>query len=435
MNPMRSSLALVALLLAACGGDSPSPDVAADREGLDAPDRTVALTPQRVYAVGGFDAPEWAEFGDVEDLAFDGLGFLYILDGQTSVITKVAPDGTPVGTVGRPGEGPGEVRRPMGLVGLSEGGVAVVDFGHQAQVVYDAEGTWVGNVAFDIARIGMPSDPTFHPGGGLVGGVGIRMRMSSGDDEGGEDADTAALEARTRPVAWYPLAEGDSARVFYRAWKLPELEADDMQQIGTSGGGSIQLRMTPERAWEPELNAVALPDGRVAVTDSTAYRIKLVDLSGTVVGTLERPVPPTRVTAAIEEAEKARRMARFDSAEGGSGQVTVVGGPGFAVDPQAMRDMMRSRTESMVFADEIPVIEDLAVDGFGRLWVQRSSGEPGSDGPTDLITADGRYLGSLAPDGVRIPDAFGPDGLMARIETDEFDVPTVVVERLPGEIR
>jgi hypothetical protein len=89
----------------------------------------------------------------------------------------------------------------------------------------------------------------------------------------------------------------------------------------------------------------------------------------------------------------------------------------------------------MVFAREIPVIEDLAVDGFGRLWVQRSSGQVGEDGPTDLITGDGRYLGSLAPDGVRIPDAFGPDGLVARVETDEFDVPTVVVERLPREIR
>jgi hypothetical protein len=67
--------------------------------------------------------------------------------------------------------------------------------------------------------------------------------------------------------------------------------------------------------------------------------------------------------------------------------------------------------------------------------VQRSSGRVGEDGPTDLITADGRYLGSLAPDGLRIPDAFGPDGLIARIETDEFDVPTVVVERLPAELR
>jgi hypothetical protein len=48
-----------------------------------------------------------------------------------------------------------------------------------------------------------------------------------------------------------------------------------------------------------------------------------------------------------------------------------------------------------------------------------------------VITPDGGYLGTFPPDGLRIPDAFGPDGLLARIETDEYDVPTVVVERLP----
>lgn len=34
-----------------------------------------------------------------------------------------------------------------------------------------------------------------------------------------------------------------------------------------------------------------------------------------------------------------------------------------------------------------------------------------------------------------MPDAFGPDGLAAFIELDEFDVPSVVVRRLPVEVR
>ena len=33
-----------------------------------------------------------------------------------------------------------------------------------------------------------------------------------------------------------------------------------------------------------------------------------------------------------------------------------------------------------------------------------------------------------------MPDAFGPDGLAAFIETDEFDVETVVVRRLPATV-
>lgn len=421
---LPATLALVAACSDAgdAGGAPPDTDMAA-------PDRVVALAPEPVYRVGGFDAPAWAEFGEVDDLVFDGRGFLYILDGQTDVISKVAPDGSFVGTVGRPGEGPGEVRSPTGLIGLPEGGVAVVDFGHRAHVVYDSAGTWVGNVRLDVEGVGMPRDAAPHPDGGAVGRVGIRVRTG--------DADESDEATSTRPVAWFPLSAGDTSRVLYRAYELPELDPGEMEELGTSTGTSIRLQMTAERAWEPALRVAVLPDGRIAVSDSTAWRIKLVDLEGAVVGTLERPIAPTPVTPAVQEAERARRLAEYDSAQGGGGsRITVLGsGSDFAIDPGAMRDMLRARTENMVFADEIPVIEDLAVDGFGRVWVQRSSPEPGQDGPTDLVTADGRYLGSLAPDGLRIPEAFGPDGLMARVETDDVDVPTVVVERLDPEIR
>ena len=34
-----------------------------------------------------------------------------------------------------------------------------------------------------------------------------------------------------------------------------------------------------------------------------------------------------------------------------------------------------------------------------------------------------------------MPDAFGPDGLVAFVETNELDVQTVVVMRLPPDVR
>ncbi len=34
-----------------------------------------------------------------------------------------------------------------------------------------------------------------------------------------------------------------------------------------------------------------------------------------------------------------------------------------------------------------------------------------------------------------MPVGFGPDGLVAFVEIDEFDVPTVVVKRLPDDVR
>ena len=34
-----------------------------------------------------------------------------------------------------------------------------------------------------------------------------------------------------------------------------------------------------------------------------------------------------------------------------------------------------------------------------------------------------------------MPDAFGPGGLVAFVETDEFDVPTIILKRLPATVR
>ena len=84
----------------------------------------------------------------------------------------------------------------------------------------------------------------------------------------------------------------------------------------------------------------------------------------------------------------------------------------------------------MEFGEEIPVLAGLAVDWAGQIWVERTSPQVGEKGPVDLIDAYGRYLGSLEPGESRIPDAFGPNGLAAYIESDELDVPRVVVRRL-----
>ena len=87
------------------------------------------------------------------------------------------------------------------------------------------------------------------------------------------------------------------------------------------------------------------------------------------------------------------------------------------------------------FFPEVPVIRGLFVGWDGTIWVRRRGEEPESDGPVDLLTTDGGYLGTLPADDAEIPDAFGPDGLAAFVERDEFEVQTVVVRRLPPEIR
>ena len=52
-----------------------------------------------------------------------------------------------------------------------------------------------------------------------------------------------------------------------------------------------------------------------------------------------------------------------------------------------------------------------------------------------MITPDGGYLGTFATGATAMPSAFGPEGLVAFVERDELDVQTVVVKRLPPEVR
>jgi hypothetical protein len=82
----------------------------------------------------------------------------------------------------------------------------------------------------------------------------------------------------------------------------------------------------------------------------------------------------------------------------------------------------------LLFADAIPVIAGLGVDWDNRIWVERSA-RPGEDGPIDVVDAEQRYYGSIPADGPRLPAAFGPNGLVAYIERDELDVPSVRVMR------
>lgn len=70
----------------------------------------------------------------------------------------------------------------------------------------------------------------------------------------------------------------------------------------------------------------------------------------------------------------------------------------------------------------------MQIDPEGRLWVQRGHVR-GERAPIDLFAADGEYLGTLQ-DGAPYPAAFMPGGSVVAVETDELDVPRVVVYRV-----
>ena len=77
----------------------------------------------------------------------------------------------------------------------------------------------------------------------------------------------------------------------------------------------------------------------------------------------------------------------------------------------------------------------LRTDWEGTIWVRRRAEYPETEGPIDVLTPEGDYIGTFPAVSTALPDAFGPDGLVAFLETDDLDVPFVVVKRLPEGVR
>ena len=420
-------LTLLFFGIASCGvgsGDGPPRPARLDR-----PDFSIEPSVETVYTVGAIDGAPWETFGRVSSLAFDADGTLFILDSDAGHIVVVDTAGRYVRTISNKGEGPGELARPEGLAVFSDGRIGVMDFAKVGLQLFARDGTFLEGIRF-ATEAGVPGTP-FHamPDHSVV--TAEVFRRSSAEDGPGEG----------RPIVRF-RPEG-SGELLYAAWQGPPPDDRRLEDV-ESGGIFMQLR--PIQAFPPPLELGVLRDGRVAIVDSVGYRIKVFDPQGEKgkqVTTLERPPAPVGVTERVRDAERARRLALLDS-EGealqdvlteGIAMVAVrrpsgaSGGPDPAAMEAALRDSYRRQLGNMIFPDEIPVIEAIAVDWSNRLWVQRS-GLPGERGPTDILTADGRYLGTLARDGLRIPSAFGPGGLMAYVEADDLGVQRVRAVRL-----
>ena len=439
MRHFALPLTLVIPLSLACGDSAETPgDAAGDPAGAD-----VMLTAamEDVYTVGAMEGEDWEIFGRIRSVHFDQEGKLHILDSQADRVVVVDPDGSFVRTVGKPGEGPGEFSALRDLVVHRDGSYAVVTFGSIHR--FDAGGEFTGTVPADMTT-GIPLSAQGLPDGRLVSSNTLRMNMLG---SGGSVAIAAGEPPEGRAIEVFSLEEGMS-EVLYTAWKLPEEEPEDgaISVSGSSAAVSLSFQMRPPRAFVPGLHIEVLSDGRIVVVDSVGYRVKLVGMDGSVTGTLERPIAPTVVTEAIMEAERERLRAAREEGNTATGEVGVMTVRGSStagatssslssINPDDVRrvQVTTGSIEDMTFADEIPVIDDIAVDWEDRVWIERT-GENGQGlGPIDIMTADGRYVGTLPADGPRTPWAFGPGGLAAFVESDEYDVQTVVVVRLSLE--
>ena len=161
-----------------------------------------------------------------------------------------------------------------------------------------------------------------------------------------------------------------------------------------------------------------LPNGGIVYTDSTVYLLNVVAGDGSgLIRTITRPFRPEPVTSTIEEEYK-RKIGKM------AGQTGETDGQSFSFSIGTAR-----------FYPEIPVIQEISTTWEGRIWVMRHGDELLEDGPIDVLSADGEYVGTYVTSVTKMPDAFGPDGLAAFVEYGDYDLASVVVCRLPVEVR
>ena len=372
---------------------------------LPAEDRLLEANFEEVFRVGSLDGDEWETFSRVSAVAFDDSGNLSVMDDQAGRIVVVSQGGEFVREFGRIGDGPGEFagssNTAVGFTVLRDGRAVVFDPGHGAFAVFGPDGEFERSVR-------MPGSARYL----------IRLLKPARD---GENVITTSVSAFNRGGA------SDAPVPPFRPILRLVLTGDEVVQD------------TVVRAWKPSgdadgfrptLKVEALPDGGLVYTDSSAYAIKVATRDGELTRVLTRPFRPEPVTDRIREEEIERQLKELEERNAGADS-----GGRMAAFQARLAEMRRERIASMEFYHEVPVVRTLHTSWEGNIWVRRRGEEPASVGPIDLITPDGRYLGTFAADATAMPRAFGPDGLVAFVEKDELDVQTVVVRRLPQELR
>jgi hypothetical protein len=386
---------------------------------LPSRDRALEAPSQTLFSVGVLEGAEHEMFSQLSAVAFDGDGNLYVLDRGSHRVVVFDPDGGFRHTIGRRGSGPGEFQGPIGLAVTGQE-VAILDMANNAVVVFRRDGHYLRNIPFESGdRPGRQFGA--HPLGGFVyEPMPFSIRM-----EGGGAPELKARE--TLPVLWRGTGANARVRTLFEG---PAPAAAVRQEPAPGGQQRIMLQSNTAPIFSPTFRWQVLPDGGLATASGDGYRLEMVDRDGRVTRIIERAIAPRRTT----DRDRERVQRQREEAVASSGGFVMGGGAAAARAGELAGAAARQALANLAFAETIPVIQGIAVDPAGRLWIRRAGAGEYDQGPVDIVGADGRYFGTL-PDGTRLPSAFGPQRTAAYIEADDLGVQRVVVRRVPDWTR
>ena len=399
IGTLRTVSATVAAILA---GLAPSPIHAADGAHGPAPQEVVVDTVNgRPVVTTGFpqrggDAVAWRlveelrlgnvmgdgpeGFGDIQDIAVDPTGHIYVLDAGSKEVRVFDRDGAYLRTIARDGEGPGEFR-----------------YGSTNRITWRASGQlWIGNgyqlMVVDTLGNELRRHAWRRPGRGwMVGEIPITRRVIAAGTDGsvfsvvdvGFLGDPDEGEAMDVHVVRSPVSEdhemlpGDTLMIESRRM----VETAPPATRANRGGSTISLQWV--RPEDPRFVWTVARDGTLWLAHRSRYRFDKVTFAGDTVRTVQvGDVPPPPA----EESEF------------------------------------------------VPILAALATSPEGWLWVQRE--EPDTEGGStwDVLDNCGRYRATVsAPVGLRRVEV-GAGGELYGISSDEMDLDFVHRFRLLSEV-
>jgi hypothetical protein len=332
----------------------------AQPEEIDLPEQSPAersVKLEELWSLGGED-DEDVLLGVVNTGVLDAEGNVYLLDAQLTQVLVINPEGRQIGTLGREGDGPGELTRPIALFLNGQNQLGIVQSFPGRIVLLNLDDTPAGTI-----HVGGDSRD-----GGLAfitqaqwrdGNLVINSGKGAFDTESGKFTTNLTLGLvddngiETARFAHFSQERNLLKQVFD--------EEADFSELGTWALGPDCVYTVPQRA---------------------AYLINKKNLDGELVSVLRRPV-------------KARKRSEKEKEEVNA----------------TMRAALQGRMEIEEHVlDHDPVIAALHVADDGRLFVQHSLQVPkhlpeGIASRFDIIDSDGVYLEELT---LELP-GFDPD--------------------------
>ncbi|MEK9499547.1 6-bladed beta-propeller [Gaopeijia maritima] len=298
--------AAAALLAAACGGDTATPsgpqvvrDSVADTLVVRTVSGSVWGGEARLVeevGVGVFDGPPEQIFGSIRSIAIGPEGTIYVMDGQIPAVRVFDADGAYLRTLGRSGEGPGELSQPDGgMAMLSDGRLAVRDPGNARLQLYDPE-SGEGIATWPVVPSGFSTSTPL-----------VRTR--------GDTLLTPVLMERDRDASEWEIGRQriapdgsivDTLRAPDSGYDPPRIEA----RRESESGSSVSINTVP---FSPNDQSAYHPDGYWIEGISDAYAVTLLRPGAWL--RIEREVEPVRVPPgekAQAEALATRNMRRTD---------------------------------------------------------------------------------------------------------------------------